>query len=235
MERLTEAERDYKRLRNRKIQIEILAAEHHSFFHFSITKVIDKLLKRRVIGFTATLRILHHQCCCVAQQGLWGELVIRPEAEQAIKPTFLVTITTVSCAGYIPNIHVPFENIIPTTHGLLHIYFKYLFLENKAGSMKCSSLVHKWSIYRKTHFIWGVIRKRFSTLNTWENSRLTFLHNKECDNLIGTSFGEWLLKSYFMTLNNALLSVLHQYSTLMIETSSRIHFTTHATEIYNQL
>lgn len=58
------------RLRNteREGKIEILALELHSFLHFSITKVIDKLLKRTVIGFRAALRILHHQCSCVAQE-----------------------------------------------------------------------------------------------------------------------------------------------------------------------
>lgn len=52
------------------MQIKILASKRHSFLHFSITKVIDKLLERTIIGFIAALRILHRQCSCVAQQEL---------------------------------------------------------------------------------------------------------------------------------------------------------------------
>lgn len=73
---------------------------------------------RTIIGLTAALRILHHQCSRVAQQELLRDLVIRTKAEQAIKSTALVSHNCQPC-WYISDIHVPFENIIPTTYGLL--------------------------------------------------------------------------------------------------------------------
>lgn len=62
---------------------------------------------RTIIGLTAALRILHHQCSRVAQQELSRDLVIRTKAEQAIKSTALVTVTTVSHADTFPTFMFP--------------------------------------------------------------------------------------------------------------------------------
>lgn len=85
------------------------------------------------------------------------------QRQRKLKPTVLLTITTVSCAGYISNIHEPFEFMIPTTHGVVQKLLALYITRNKVGSTEYSLLVSvKQGFYGITHFLYGAIsRERF--------------------------------------------------------------------------